>query len=174
MKNDLRVRYTQSVIQNAFLELLCDKPVNRIAVKEVCEKAGINRGTFYKHYLDCYDLMDKLEQRAIADFDAVLASAKDVGEEKAMLAVLRTVQDNRDMVSRLAARAGGEHFLRQLAEHYFARVEYPDTVSGTFLAAGCAGVMEYWVRSGMAQPPEQVASEIVALMNALRRGLGAQ
>jgi len=34
--------------------------------------------------------------------------------------------------------------------------------------------MEYWVRPGMAQPPEQVASEIVTLMNALRRGLDAQ
>lgn len=50
MKTDARVRYTVHMIQNVFLELLKEKPVAKITVKEICEHAEINRSTFYKHY----------------------------------------------------------------------------------------------------------------------------
>ena len=49
MKNDLRVRYTQKVIQEAFWKILKEKPLAKITVKEICDLAEINRGTFYKH-----------------------------------------------------------------------------------------------------------------------------
>ena len=52
MKTDARVRYTVHMIQNIFLELLKEKPVAKITVKEICERAEINRSTFYKHYQD--------------------------------------------------------------------------------------------------------------------------
>ena len=48
MKTDARVRYTVHMIQNVFLELLKEKPVAKITVKEICEHAEINRSTFYK------------------------------------------------------------------------------------------------------------------------------
>ena len=53
MKTDARVRYTVHMIQNIFLELLKEKPIAKITVKEICERAEINRSTFYKHYQMC-------------------------------------------------------------------------------------------------------------------------
>lgn len=67
MKTDARVRYTRKVIQDAFLDILKEKPISRITVKEVCDKAEINRGTFYKHYQDCYDLLDKIGEEGLRD-----------------------------------------------------------------------------------------------------------
>ena len=49
MKQDARVRYTQKVLKEVLLQLLEQKPVNRITVKEVCERAELNRTTFYTH-----------------------------------------------------------------------------------------------------------------------------
>ena len=53
MKQDARVRYTQKVLKEVLkevlLQLLEQKPVNRITVKEVCERAGLNRTMFYTH-----------------------------------------------------------------------------------------------------------------------------
>ena len=72
MKNDPRTRYTRKVIQDAFLEILKEKPVSRITVKEVCDKAEINRGTFYRHYQDCYDLLDKIEEEGLKEFEKML------------------------------------------------------------------------------------------------------
>ena len=74
MKNDLRVRYTQKVIQEAFWKLLKEKPLAKITVKEVCDLAGINRGTFYKHYMDPYDLMDKIQEEMVCQMEQRLAS----------------------------------------------------------------------------------------------------
>ena len=45
--------------------------VEKITVKEICEHAEINRSTFYKHYQDVYDLMEKLENEAVEAFDLV-------------------------------------------------------------------------------------------------------
>ena len=54
MKTDARVRFTRKIIQETFLDLLKDKPISKITVKEICDKAKINRGTFYKHYQDSH------------------------------------------------------------------------------------------------------------------------
>ena len=55
-KEDHRTRLTKMMILNAMTGLLKEKPIQNITVKELCERAEINRGTFYLHYHDIYDL----------------------------------------------------------------------------------------------------------------------
>lgn len=55
-KIDRRVQYTKRVLKESLAELLHEKPIEKITVKEICERADINRGTFYSHYEDQYDL----------------------------------------------------------------------------------------------------------------------
>lgn len=50
VKNDRRVRYTKKVIKESLLELLKTTPFEQITVKALCQKAEINRATFYTHY----------------------------------------------------------------------------------------------------------------------------
>lgn len=57
---DKRIEKTKALIKKTFLELAEKKPAEKISVSEICEKANINRGTFYYHYLDVPDLIDKL------------------------------------------------------------------------------------------------------------------
>lgn len=45
MKTDARVKYTKMVLKKALLELMQHKPVNKITVKEICERAELNRAT---------------------------------------------------------------------------------------------------------------------------------
>ena len=59
-RSDQRTRLTRMLIRQAFTSLLKEKPVQSISVKELCERAGINRGTFYAHYTDIYDLMRQM------------------------------------------------------------------------------------------------------------------
>ncbi len=62
---DMRVRRTESSIKNAFIELRTKKDIEKITVKELCERAYINKATFYQHYKDIYELSERLEQEAI-------------------------------------------------------------------------------------------------------------
>lgn len=60
-KNNKRFKDTELLIQQSLIELLEGRELRQISVKELCEKAGINRSTFYAHYLDIFDLMEKID-----------------------------------------------------------------------------------------------------------------
>ena len=79
MQTDLRTRYTRQVITDAFLQLLRQKPMEHITVKEVCALAQINRSTFYRQYKDCFDLMEQLEQRGLELLEELLQSVDEEG-----------------------------------------------------------------------------------------------
>lgn len=60
---DLRVKKTKRAIQNAFYELLREKPAEKITVTEIVRRAEINKTTFYAHYETLDALVDELEQQ---------------------------------------------------------------------------------------------------------------
>ena len=58
---------TDKHIRQTALELLNRPEAHNLSVRLICEEAGINRTTFYEHYLDIYDLLDKLELDVMAE-----------------------------------------------------------------------------------------------------------
>lgn len=70
-KRDRRVKYTKQQLRNSIIELLGDKPLYKISIKEICEKADINRSTFYAHYETQYDLYDEIVRETAADIVAI-------------------------------------------------------------------------------------------------------
>ena len=70
---DYRKRVTQKIIKEAMIELLEEKPLHKIKVKELCEKAGINRATFYNNFEDIYNLYEKLENDFFENYEKVIA-----------------------------------------------------------------------------------------------------
>lgn len=60
-----RVSETKRKIKVAFLELYKKKRIEKISIKEITEKAQVNRGTFYVYYIDIYDLKEKIEDETI-------------------------------------------------------------------------------------------------------------
>mgnify|MGYP004479204741 FL=1 len=62
---DLRVKKTKRAIQNAFYELLREKPAEKITVTEIATRAEINKTTFYAHYETLDALVAELEQQTI-------------------------------------------------------------------------------------------------------------
>lgn len=57
---DLRIKRTQKSIKNAFYELIEEKGFDHISVKDITERAMISRNTFYLHYNDKFDLLNKV------------------------------------------------------------------------------------------------------------------
>lgn len=58
-KVDRRVRRTKQAINKAFKELITEKEFDKITINDLSERADVNRGTFYLHYTDKYDLLDQ-------------------------------------------------------------------------------------------------------------------
>lgn len=59
-KTDPRITRTRKLISDAFIKLSQTKSFSDISVKDITEEAMINRATFYNHYLDKYDLLEKV------------------------------------------------------------------------------------------------------------------
>lgn len=186
MKTDLRVRYTQAVIQEAFRKLLREKPLAKITVKEVCDLAEINRGTFYKHYLDCYDLMDKLQEEAIGNFERLLDSIEASGIQCVIVSILEALSGDDGLFALFQSQGRSDSFLHKLVGCCYRCMEkriigLPGMKPGdgdrgvnySFLISGCCGVIEYWIHTGMQEPPGEIADQILRLSEVFLRGLNS-
>jgi AcrR family transcriptional regulator len=62
---DLRVRRTQKMLQEALIDLIAERGFDSITVGDIAERAMVNRATFYRHYQDKYDLLQKIFEGAL-------------------------------------------------------------------------------------------------------------
>lgn len=67
-KQDLRILKTLKEIDRALLECLCEAPIEKITVDQICQRAVINRSTFYTYYCDKFDLLHRYLDRILFDF----------------------------------------------------------------------------------------------------------
>lgn len=65
MSEDLRIRKTKNIIKETFIQMVNELGYQNITVKNLCEKALINRNTFYLHYSDKDDLVKTLMKESI-------------------------------------------------------------------------------------------------------------
>ena len=79
---DIRIEKTERAIKQAFMELRAEKPVEKIRVKELCDRACINKSTFYAHYQDIYALATAVEDETVQSVVESLPrlTASDVSE----------------------------------------------------------------------------------------------
>lgn len=61
-KNNQRFRQTELRMEFAMLKLMENTEFEKITVKKLCEKAKVNRSTFYAHFMDIYDMLGKMER----------------------------------------------------------------------------------------------------------------
>ncbi|TXO01871.1 TetR/AcrR family transcriptional regulator, partial [Staphylococcus aureus] len=67
MTIDRRIRKSQVAMRNVFIELLHQHQLEEITVQQIADLADVNRSTFYTHYYDKYDLLEKLENQQLEE-----------------------------------------------------------------------------------------------------------
>ncbi|MGN6713194.1 TetR/AcrR family transcriptional regulator [Anaerocolumna jejuensis] len=73
IENDLRIRKTRKLIRDAFVKLIDIKGFDAITINNIADMAMINRSTFYLHYTDKYDLLQKTMEEAIQNILQLVA-----------------------------------------------------------------------------------------------------
>lgn len=80
--NDERVIKTKKLIKTALSELIQEKGFDHVSITDLTQRANINRGTFYLHYQDKYDLLEKFENEVLDDINTnaenFIKSKKDI------------------------------------------------------------------------------------------------
>ena len=83
-KNNQRTRLSKLLFKNALMDLLKEKgSVAKISVRELCDRAELNRSTFYAHYQDIYHLSDTLETEVVVSIMENLTHPERVLEDTA-------------------------------------------------------------------------------------------
>lgn len=182
MKNqtyDQRVRVTKSMIKSAFLDLLSQKNVRHITVRELCEKAQINRATFYAHYMDIYDLKEQLENELLESFSQVFIRAfgnlePSLLSKEMFIKVFSLLRENSEQcvillnsdneivekfvkVSRdIVLSTYGKHFPNATKERLNAYY--------LFVSSGCIALVKQWLLNAPDVSVESVAEEVYAIL----------
>ena len=169
---DRRILKTKKAIRTAFLRLLQEKEVNKIAVSELSELADLGRGTFYLYYKDIYDLMNQMEKEILEDigvlFDQALLGEAPSDFSRFMEDTLKYIEENKEVFLLLLSEKGSVSFLERLKAFFRIkeleeRKRYNQSIDTefdqyevTFLISGVVGVIQDWVQGGMQQSPKHM------------------
>ena len=97
MKENRRIQMTKKLLKESVFELMEQKPLNKITIKEICENADVNRTTFYKYYGDQYMLVKDAEDELLKKTSEFLKSlSSDEEKTKLLEEFLTYVRNNGD------------------------------------------------------------------------------
>jgi len=180
------VRNTRRRLREGLLRLMEEKPINEISVKELTELADVNRGTFYFHYADIYDLLRRTEEEFFDQFSRTLSETTP-SEKTAypyLHAVFAFLGDNRDFCSIMLGPHGDMQFVEQIKRlvdqrcSYFWREAAPEAderrfgMYNAFIINGCIGIIQKWLSEDASRSPEEI-SQLAAtiILSSVRPGI---
>ena len=89
-----RTSRVKTAICDAFAELMYEKELSKITVRELVDKADVGRATFYKHYYDIYDVYEHIEKTVLVDLGAIITGEGIKLEYEVYPAVFEYIQAN--------------------------------------------------------------------------------
>lgn len=173
-----RTRLTKRLLRESLLELLKEKPVEYITVKELCEYAELNRSTFYAYYTDVpalYQEMGGELANALLEHIHAINQGSGINTEP----MLSYIRDNRELFHLLVYREkylnANQPVQRQIIQGYLNLAPELRLPCGEeereyfleYLYMGGAGVIHRWVQNGCDLPPKQAAELIDKMIGQL-------
>lgn len=174
---------TKADIKRTFIHLLKTKGLDAITVSDISRGAEINRGTFYLHYLDKYDLLEKLEMETIYDLKQILLIEEatenddpaDLIPYDLILKALEYLKADFEFISALAAKGGDPHFsglvkevmgemltakISQAKNLHFTKKDLPEDYATEIMLSGVVSIIMLWIRKGAPESPQEIAQMI--------------
>jgi AcrR family transcriptional regulator len=176
-KENRKSRYTRMVIRESLTELMKEKSILSVSVKDICDLADISRSTFYDHYKDQYDLLKQIEDETLAYFEDMLIKYKDKQTKKETTQMveemLTYIANNGNTIHVLLSENGDIGFQKKLLYHfimhsqitkYFSEKQQNDETMpyySVFLVHGAIGLIQHWLKDNMTMPVPQLAKMLM-------------
>lgn len=156
---DKRVRRSIKLIKDSFYTLSKEKPLNKITVNDICNRADINRGTFYAHYENMEALFNDLEIELADLFTHIFTQYTfDKNSHAAVDALFDCVRENLELISlasRISRIGRGSKALEKVIREYtlpewfnISRCSSQQALLlEAFVIAGGGKIVEMWIES---------------------------
>mgnify|MGYP002619860690 CR=1 FL=1 len=175
-KQDLRVIKTLEAIRNALIQLMEEKGFEAVTIKDITEKARINRSTFYAHYQDKYHCLSSHENefmKGILDIAKRHASIRGTDDDSLPIAIdiFQYFHKHRDFLKALLSPKGDPAFQSRLKQAMWEQL-YERTAAArsrpkrapispeyvaTYISGAHLSVIQYWLNNGCKESPEEMA-----------------
>ncbi|MDR2793899.1 MAG: TetR/AcrR family transcriptional regulator [Treponema sp.] len=166
VRENRRTKYTKKVLRDSLIELMKERSILRITIKDICGRADISRSTFYAHYNDQFDLLKQIEEETtvycedmLKEYDKKRSKAETV---QMIEKILRYIASNSNSVQMLLSENGDitfqERFIRRFIHqqhvmNYFNdKVEDSDEVKeyySVFVIHGAIAAIQHWLKNNM-------------------------
>lgn len=175
---------TKEKIKQAFIDLINKKGLEAMTVSDIARKSNINRGTFYIHYKDKYDLMEQLELEIIEDLNKIMIvdnlneNPKDsvnIIPFEYMLEALKYVKSDFALIEALASENGDPNFMRMVKDvinnmvmtvihksenSKFFKSSFPEDYAQEILLSSIVSIINLWIKKGCKESPEYMTNMI--------------
>ncbi|MCI2105586.1 MAG: TetR/AcrR family transcriptional regulator C-terminal domain-containing protein [Intestinimonas sp.] len=165
---DRRIRRTKRLLKQGLAELMQKKEFKDISVRDITDRMDLNRGTFYLHYTDTYDLLQRLESDVLKDVQVMIDEhclETDTNSMKPVFEpILDYVVENHDICYALFVNNATSNFMEKvqnliyengvnILHRRFSHV--PDDKLEyllSFITYGLLGLLKQWFDCDMALP----------------------
>lgn len=177
-KPDRRVARTKKAIKNAFAELMSEKEISEITVKDIAETADVNRKTFYNYYNSVYDIVNEIENELVLAFDSVLSNIDFKQEMQNPYGIFEKLTDiinqDFDFYSRLMKMNHNANLMQKLyvalkdrmKTSFLSQTEIEESqlnIVVNYMISGMLSVYQSWFNSDRAESIEEL-SKTVSIM----------
>ncbi|MBU8877418.1 TetR/AcrR family transcriptional regulator [Bacillus sp. FJAT-29790] len=174
---DRRILKSQEAIKKAFIELMSEKNFDKITIKDISDKANVGRRTVYHHYMDKFDLLDKLIEEHINRLRELCESAAEIDFVNANRIWFEYFERNFLFFSTMLANKEVPFFRNRFLEFVVKELKNEVNVTGgknhglsedfivQFFGAAIVGSVEWWFKNGMPYPPHVMAEQAGILLD---------
>ncbi|WP_308639764.1 TetR/AcrR family transcriptional regulator [Paenibacillus silvisoli] len=184
-RTDPRIVRTRQLLKDAFIDLLQEMEIEKISVNRIAERATINRVTFYLHYRDIPDMLDKMADDMIEEFQHAMdrppdnAGSLDDRDSQKLVRLLEHIAANakfyKVVLGSKRTPIFTERLLRMLSESVSLRMKElgADSVIAKagiqkdiaiwYGSAALIGTIVAWVRNDMPYTPQYLAKQFTLL-----------
>jgi len=176
-------RTKQHIIQT-FFEMMAEVGFEQIRVSNLAKKAGINRGTFYHHFVDKYEILEEIEDEIFNQFKLLMDKHVCLNHERVrngtvgneiqhlfqntFLQVMQFLYERKEIATILVGKNGRPQFIEKLEGLYCETVrrnigakppseDYQTHYLQEFVFSGVISVIKCWLRNGAKETPDEVA-----------------
>lgn len=175
-KNNQRTRISKLLFKNALMDLLKEKgSISKVSVRELCDRAELNRSTFYAHYQEPKDLLYEIETElldATEEHLKKIGQENDIGAHKYLLSFLQYIKENDKPFRTLLIDAADPNFRSRFMQQSIIqfvdnlRIVLPKELEQyiySYILNGNTGIIIQWVRSNYAIDENEIVNLLFAI-----------
>lgn len=182
-KNNQRKRLTKMLFKNAMMDLLKEKgSIEKITVKELCQRAELNRSTFYAHYEEPKDLYNEIENDlldATASHLKLIGEGNDISAHKFILSFIKYIRENDKQFRTLFIETSTDfksRFVQQSIVQIIDKFNMPlpkeiEQYVYSYVLNGSSGIITQWIRSNYSVEEDIIVDLLFKLNESALKGI---